>query len=371
MSLPNRTILVIDDDKKFSLGLVAVLRREGFDVINASNGSEGMAAIRATKPDIILCDIMMPSPNGIQLKEELSTNPELGHIPFIFLTARTAQVDKLAGLQSGADDYITKPFDVNELLARIQSVLRREERGHNREIQGSIADLDKLRSSITTNISHEMRTPLTVILSTLELILKDKFVQRNVELDEYITTASSSAYRLKFLVEDLEMLYDMDQGSLSYLTQKIDINFHLKNPINQTLILWEKKKLNVQIKINPLTVIFAPRNEFGHVVAHLVDNACKFSPEKGKVSISVEPGESGGCVIEVTNDGIGIPPELREKVFERYYQISQGDTRDFGGLGVGLTIARTYVRAWGGDIQILDSLSGCRVRMVLPPNELE
>ena len=121
MSLPNRTILVIDDDKKFSLGLVAVLRREGFDVINASNGSEGMAAIRATKPDIILCDIMMPSPNGIQLKEELSTNPELGHIPFIFLTARTAQVDKLAGLQSGADDYITKPFDVNELLARISN----------------------------------------------------------------------------------------------------------------------------------------------------------------------------------------------------------------------------------------------------------
>ena len=324
MSTTNRRILVIDDDKKFSLGLVAVLRREGFDVINAGSGLEGMAAIRSTKPDIILCDIMMPPPNGIQLKKELSTDPELGHIPFFFLTARTAQVDKLAGLQSGADDYITKPFDVNELLARIQSVLRREERGHNRGIQDSIADLDKLRSNISTNISHEMRTPLTVILSTLELILKDKFVQRNVELDEYITTASSSAYRLKFLVEDLEMLYDMDQGNLSYIPQRIDISFHLKNPINQTLVLWEKKKLNVQIKINPLTAIYAPRNEFGHVVAHLVDNACKFSPENGKVSISVEPGESDGCVIEVTNDGIGIPPELREKVFERYYQISQG-----------------------------------------------
>ena len=371
MSLPNRTILVIDDDKKFSLGLVAVLRREGFDVINASNGSEGMAAIRATKPDIILCDIMMPPPNGIQLKKELSVDPDLGHIPFFFLTARTAQMDKLAGLQSGADDYITKPFDVNELLARIQSVLRREERGHSRGIQESIADLDKPRSNISANLSHEMRTPLTIILSTLELILKDKFVQRNLELDEYITTASSSAYRLKFLVEDLEMLYDMDQKHLTYVPQRIDMTFHLKNPINQTTVLWEKKKLNIKININPNTMIFAPRNEFGHVVAHLVDNACKFSPDKGKVNISVEPGESGGCVIEVTNDGIGIPPELREKVFERYYQISQGDTRDFGGLGVGLTIARTYVRAWGGDIQILDSLSGCRVRMVLPPNNLE
>ena len=371
MNSINKTILVIDDDKKFSLGLVAVLRREGFDVINAGNGAEGMAAIRSSKPDIILCDIMMPPPNGIQLKKELANDPQLGHIPFFFLTARTAQVDKLAGLQSGADDYITKPFDVNELLARIQSVIRREERGHTRGIQDSIADLDKLRANISTNLSHEMRTPLTVILSTLELILKDKFVQGNVELDEYINTASSSAYRLKFLVEDLEMLYDMDQGSLNSMGQRIDFSFHLRNPINQTLSLWEKKKLNIQININPLTEIFAPRNEFGHVIAHLVDNACKFSPEKGKVVISVQPGEQGGSIIEITNDGIGVPPELREKVFERYYQISQGETRDFGGLGVGLTIARTFVRAWGGEIKILDSLSGCRVQMVLPPVVLE
>jgi len=364
----DKTILVIDDDRKFSLGLVAILRREGFQVISAVNGADGLAAIRTSKPDIILCDIMMPPPNGIQLKKELSADPQFGQIPFLFLTARVSQADKLAGLEIGADDYITKPFDVNELLARIKSVLRRYERGQQLGIQEGIADLDKLRANISTNISHEMRTPLTVILSTLELILKEKFTSENGDLSNYLNTASSSAYRLKFLVEDLEMLYDLDQGNLASMSQRIDIVFHLKNPINQILKVWEKKQLKVKLDIDSMVRIYAPKNEFGHVVAHLVDNACKFCPEKGNVAISVKPNEIGGCVIDVFNDGVGVPIELREKVFERYYQISQGETRDFGGLGVGLTIARTFARAWGGDVQIMDSPTGCRVRLTLPPH---
>jgi signal transduction histidine kinase len=367
----SKTILVIDDDKKFSLGLVAVLRREGFQVFSAANGTEGMAAIQTVKPDIILCDIMMPPPNGIQLKHELAGDAQLGQIPFIFLTARVSQVDKLAGLENGADDYITKPFDINELLARIQSILRRDEYGHQRGIHESLADLDKLRGNISTNLSHEMRTPLTVILSTLELILKEKFTGDDTELDRYINTANSSAYRLKFLVEDLEMLYELDRGKLDFVGQKIDITFHLKKPITQTMLMWERKKLDCQLTIDRETVIFAPRDKFGHIVAHLVDNACKFSPEKGKVVISVQPNAQGGCFLEVTNSGAGIPLELREKVFERYYQVSQGDTREFGGLGVGLTIARAYARAWGGDVQILDCPTGCRVRMVIPPQSLD
>lgn len=367
----SKTILVIDDDRKFSLGLVAVLRREGFQVLSAGNGVEGLAAIKSAKPDIILCDIMMPPPNGIQLKKDLSTDPYLKQIPFLFLTARTAQVDKLAGLQSGADDYITKPFDVNELLARIQSVLRRDEHGHQRGIQESIADLDKLRSNISTNLSHEMRTPLTVILSTLELILKEKFSKDNAELDNYLTKANSSAYRLKFLVEDLEMLYDLDQGIMPFLPQRIDTNFHLKNPINLVLQSWESKKLDVHLQIDRETVIYAPREKFGHVIAHLVDNACKFSPDHGVIKIEIQPDSFGGTVIDVIDEGRGIPLDMREKVFERYFQISQGETREFGGLGVGLTIARAYAQAWGGDVKILNPEKGCHVQMVIPPYETE
>ena len=361
-----KTILVIDDDKKFSLGLVAVLRREGFEVSTAFDGTQGLAALRSTKPDIIICDMMMPPPNGIQLKKELANDPILANIPFIFLTARTAHMDRLAGLQSGADDYITKPFEVTELLARIQSVFRQEERGHARGLQESLADLARLRASVSANTNPEVRTPLTAVLSTLELVLKDKFLLENGEADEESNPDVLSTYRLKFLVEDLEMLNEIDQNRLKSISQRIDFNFHLKNPINQVLYLWKSKKLHVVFTINPLAEIFAPRTEFGHIIAHLVDNACKFSPQMGQVEISVQPADSGGCNIELTNAGPGIPRELREKVFNRFYQVDQGE-----GLGIGLTIARIFARAWGGDVIILDSPSGCRVQMFLPPVQSE
>ncbi|MCX6068600.1 MAG: hybrid sensor histidine kinase/response regulator [Chloroflexi bacterium] len=366
----SKVILVIDDDKKFSFGLVMVLRRAGYQVITAYNGVEGLEVIRDKNPDIILCDIMMPPPNGIQLKKELENDPNARRIPFLFLTARTAPVDRLVGFESGADDYITKPFDVNELLVRVQNVLRRDDYGFQIGTQEVSNDLDKLRSSISTNLCHEMREPLTVILPALEQLIRAKFTESNPEFNTYIERALNSANGLKTLVDELEMLYDIDQGKLNTSRQIIDPDSYLKTPSEQILKIWEKKQQNLQFFINPNAVIYAPSIEFSQVMSYLVDNACKFSPEKGRIAISVQPNGSTGCTIEVLDEGPGIALELREKVFERYYQVSQRDTREFGGLGVGLTIARAYARAWGGDVQILDSQVGCRVRMLLPPYKM-
>lgn len=366
----SKVILVIDDDKKFSFGLVMVLRRAGYQVISADNGVEGLKAIREKNPDIILCDIMMPPPNGIQLKRELENDTSASRIPFFFLTARTAPVDRLVGFESGADDYITKPFDVNELLIRIQNVLQRDDYGFQTGKQEISNNLDKLRNSISTNLCHEMREPLTVILPALEQLIRAKFTQTNPEFNTYIERALNSANGLKTLVDELEMLYDIDQGKLNTSRQIIDTDSYLRTPSEQILKNWEKKQQNLQFIINPNAVIYAPGIEFSHVLSYLVDNACKFSPEKGRIAISVQPNGSTGCTIEVLDEGPGIALELREKVFERYYQVSQKDTREFGGLGVGLTIARAYARAWGGDVQILDSQVGCRVRMLLPPYKM-
>jgi signal transduction histidine kinase len=363
----SHTILVIDDDKKFSFGLVAVLKRAGYQVRTACNGVEGLTSIRAENPDMILCDVMMPPPNGIELKKELASNPHIGRIPFLFLTARTAPADKMIGLEYGADDYITKPFDVNELLARIQSVLRRDELGRQRGLQEMSTALEDLRTGITTNLSHEMRTPLTVLIGSLELALHEKFIDSNQELSLYIQRALSSADRLKFLIEDLEILYDIDQGRMNTFAQTIDHQFHLVGAIKRTVQKWETKNLNLQVNIHPGLFIYAPRSEFSHVVSHLVDNACKFSYEKGTVTVSARQNGLGGCVIEVTDEGPGIPIDLREKVFDRYYQIARADYGLNSGLGIGLTIARAFAQAMGGDIYILDSPVGCKIRMILPP----
>ena len=119
------TILIIDDEPGLLMGLAATIKRSGYGVITAEDGEKGLQKAKETLPDLILCDIMMPPPNGFELRKLMSLDPKLASIPFIFLTARTDPMDKINGLKEGADDYITKPFVTDELLARIEAVLRR------------------------------------------------------------------------------------------------------------------------------------------------------------------------------------------------------------------------------------------------------
>ena len=120
-----KTILIIDDEKVILLGISAMMRRDGYQVLTASSGMEGLALIQENHPDLIISDVTMPPPNGFELRQILSRDPNTAPIPFIFVTARTSQDDKVLGLETGADDYITKPFDRAELMARVSAVLRR------------------------------------------------------------------------------------------------------------------------------------------------------------------------------------------------------------------------------------------------------
>jgi signal transduction histidine kinase len=124
--------------------------------------------------------------------------------------------------------------------------------------------------------------------------------------------------------------------------------------------------LEFHSEISTQGIVTAPRREFIHSIVHLMDNAFKFSPDKGKVSLRVQPGSNGGIDILIDDEGPGISPDLREKVFERFHQGSQGDSREHEGLGVGLTIARVVFQNLRGDVEIQDSPKGCRVHAFIP-----
>ncbi|MEI7989315.1 MAG: response regulator [Chloroflexota bacterium] len=123
--LPYR-VLLIDDEERLVFGLKTILEREGCLVYTANSGIQGLRMARQHLPDMILCDVMMPAPNGIQLKKTLMEDRRTAAIPFFFITARSGEEDIVAGLKIGADDYITKPFNIEELLARMQAVMRRK-----------------------------------------------------------------------------------------------------------------------------------------------------------------------------------------------------------------------------------------------------
>jgi len=141
-------LLLIDDDPALLIGLEGVLKREGYRIMTSKNGNEGIEMAHETFPDLILCDVMMPPPNGFNVLEALSKDPKTASIPFIFLTARTHDKDRVNGLLSGADDYITKPFLKEELIARIKAVLRRGPKADTTQEESTRLEVNRLREEI-------------------------------------------------------------------------------------------------------------------------------------------------------------------------------------------------------------------------------
>ncbi len=369
-----KTILIIDDEPSLLVGLSAMLRRNGYQIISANNGADGLALARAMQPDLILSDVMMPPPNGFEVRKLLSQEPELASIPFIFLTARSKASDRIQGIRQGADDYITKPFQSEELLVRIEAIFRRiaaeQARGREQIKQIAAEEMDKLRREILQNIHHEIRTPLTNIIMPLQLAVSHKYTDPAQQI-EFIKVALSNLDRLESLVNDFIILTNIDQGQLNTFQQVIDPQLHLVKPITKRLERYREKNINLSFDLQINDAINLPRAEFMHAVIHLVDNAFKFSPPAGEVKVSIHSSAAKGITIQVSDQGPGIPSHLMEKVFERFYQISQGDSREYEGLGVGLTIAKAIATINGGSIKFIPQKSGLCVEMLIPPSQKE
>jgi len=363
------TILIIDDEPALRLGLAAKIKRQGYNVLTAADGAEGLQMAGEALPDLILSDVMMPPPNGFELRQLMSMDEKLSSIPFIFLTARNSVNDRVSGIREGADDYITKPFETEELFARIEAVLRRVKTANalGREEMKEIArlNMEKLKREVLQNFHHEMRTPLTNIIMPLELVINKKFDNLE-EQTKFIRMALSNVDRLESLVTDFILMTNIDHGDLNDIRQSISMDDHILYSVNKKLERYKSKNLKFMPHFSLHSEVTAPRREFIHAVMHLVDNAMKFGVDGGLVKLTIESAKDGSAAITIEDDGPGIPRELREKVFERYYQIDQGDSRNYDGLGVGLPIARAVFDNFGGSLNILDSAIGCRVQALIP-----
>ena len=365
-----KTILVIDDEIHLLVGVKALLERDGYKTITTTDSVTGLDLAKEQRPDLIICDIMMPFMDGFQVRTLLSEDENTKDIPFLFLSARTSQTDKLRGLNTGADDYITKPFDHRELSARISTVFNRYEKGKESMRKTVDEQIARLQQEISQNISHELRTPMTQILLALDLVLRKKY-QTAEELKEFVEIALSQSHRLNGIIDDLIFLNNYDRGAVNSFRQIISLDSDFHEIIKVRQEMYAEKNLNIHITTSPSLIIHAPRREFRQAVTHLVDNACKFTNQSTSVLIDMKENGVGGFVLTVTDHGDGIPEKYHEDVFNRYFQISQGECREYNGLGVGLTIAHIFAESIGGNIVILPTQSGCQIRMTVPPGKLD
>ncbi|MBC7228333.1 MAG: hybrid sensor histidine kinase/response regulator [Thermoflexales bacterium] len=358
-------ILVVEDHEPLLYAIRKVLERAGYSVLTATDGQKGLEVMERVRPDLIVADIMMPNMDGYEFYQAVRARPDGLTIPFIFLTARTAREDILRGKGLGAEDYLTKPFDPEELLVVVRSRLKRAE-----EVQQAAAsEFDRLKQQIVTILSHELRTPLTYITGYTEMALEDLPSLSPSALQQFLEGIQRGSERLNRLVQDLLTVIRLDTGQAE-TEFRLLVRPHgdFAEVVRRTVSRYEPLAAQNDIRLEvrgPSELPPVPLCEpfFSDALGRLVENAIKFSRGKGK-RVLVETSLAGEWVeVSVTDNGVGIRPEEIPHLFERFRQIDR-ERMEQQGVGLGLAIARELIRLHGGEITV-ESMYGVGSRFTI------
>lgn len=404
-------ILVIEDEQKVARALREGLEAEGYEVTTAATGEEGFFLIHAETFDLVILDLMLPGRDGVEVLNALRRQGL--QIPVFILTARDAIEDRVMGLDSGADDYLIKPFAFPELLARVRALLLALAAGYflagrvlspvrsmaakaeeitaerlserlpveNPEDEfGRLATvfnqtLSRLEESFqslrrfTADASHELRTPLTALRSVGEVGLRDHLDLESSR--EVIGSMLEETDRLARLVDSLLTLTRADAGKLQLNQETVDLTGLVENVADHLQVLAEDKNqtLSVEPEENGIAAN-VDRSLLRHAIINLLDNAIKYTQIGGRIRLRIKRLKNSKAAIEIMDQGPGIPPEHQQKIFERFYRIEKGRSRDTGGTGLGLAIARWAVETNGGRIEVESHEGhGSVFRILLPAQE--
>ncbi|MCT7980079.1 hybrid sensor histidine kinase/response regulator [Laspinema olomoucense] len=346
-----KKILVIEDETGVRENLLDLLEAEDFDAIAAENGREGIELAKEKLPDLILCDVMMPEIDGYGVLTELRQDPATAIIPFIFLTAKAAKGDTRQGMELGADDYLTKPFSREEILAAISTRLQKQSITQKNTEQ----KLQALTNSIALALPHELRTPMNGILGYSELLLQDIESYDKAEIQEMLEGIQISAKRLYRLVQnyllyaELEIAihqpqrldYLRDQamsGALSMISQSAG------EKAKQT-----GREADLQMDIENAFLKISETHLY-KIVEELVDNACKYSEPGTPIAVKGEVSGTASYTLSVTDLGRGM---TREQIANHgaYIQFDR-QLYEQQGTGLGMAIAKRLAELYGGKLTI-------------------
>jgi len=358
-------ILCVEDEPALRRVLVEELALAGYETVEAVNGIDGLTAILESKPDLVLCDITMPKMNGHDLLKNLRLgHPEYAELPFVFLSALADKADVISGQKIGADDYLTKPVDLDILLSTVDSRLKQVSR--MRELRQS--EMESLRSQIIATMPHEFRTPLNAILGYAEMI-KGQMLGPigNEAYVEYAENIYEGGQRLHDTVEKILAISEMSCGQVTADAMPFDLVEVIDSTVRfvQTRFASETPRIQFDPAMTSLNLP-AGQNLLAQALREVIDNACKFTPVEGHVEITVEEVDKF-AVITVIDSGVGIESEVLKTISSAFIQGESGSTRSYEGLGLGLTLAEKSVSMIGGSIQFESAYrNGTRVIICAP-----
>ena len=370
MSVPiaQQHILVVEDDNSLRLIIQDILEAGGYKVYPAAHGQEALDLLGWLRPDLIVSDIMMPVMDGLRFFAQVRTRPEWLHIPFIFLSARGSKLDIMTGKQLGADDYLVKPFDADELLVAVSSKLAIAQRW--RQVQEH--DLQQIKQNILRTLNHEFRTPLTYI-SAYTAILADSGGQlKEEDFREFCQAIQRGTTRLQKLIEDFLLLAQLETGEARRTFEERRMPIHHWQSLLQSAIFphqaeAQAKQIRIGLDVsNQLRPVVADTVFLEDAIGRLVQNAIKFSPEGADPIIVGASVQNDRLAIKVRDHGIGMRPEVVQDIFLPLHQVDR-DKMEQQGSGSGLAIARAIVTMHGGDIEVESTFGkGSTFRILLP-----
>lgn len=351
------TILVVDDVPENVRVLAQMLGEQGYDVRPVTSGRLALQAARADPPSLILLDINMPEMDGFEVCTELKGDERLRGIPVIFISALHETFDKVKAFNAGAVDYITKPFQFEELLARVRThlellCLRVRLEKHLQELQDNydqLRDLEGLRDSLTHMIVHDLRSPVTSILASLELL---ELQNDNLDEDqkEDVGRALNSTRALVGMISALLDVSRLESGEMPLNLEGCDLRDIASRALESLAGLAKDRDVSTEEPDVPVSVQ-CDAELIQRVQENLLGNALKFTPSEGPTRIGVSSGD-GRVRLSVQDTGPGIPEEYREKIFEKFGQVEAQKERKKYSTGLGLAFCRLAVEAHGGEIGV-------------------
>jgi len=355
--------LLVVDDKIDNTELLTQILEEQFEVQSAHSGEECLKIAKATLPDLIILDVTMPKMDGYQVLSHLKQDPLTENIPIVFLTARYRDIDRVVkGLELGAIDYLTKPIEEDELLARIKVALRTKESEDRIRLQNiELKALNDELSALSHSVSHDLRAPLRHIDGMSRILLEDYSDSLNDKAKNYLKRIISANSHMKECLENLLSLSKV--SSTQFYPQKINLSELARKIANN--FAQNDGYQHVVIEIQPDLMALADKNLLYLILLNLIGNSLKFSSkqEHPKIKIGLKK-DKDQFIYYVNDNGVGFDMNNSQQVFAPFQRLHSQE--EFEGSGIGLSIAQRAVHRHGGSIWADSQLGqGCTLFFTL------
>jgi signal transduction histidine kinase len=369
-------ILHIEDDPANRLLVRKLLQNAGYEVIEAADGLEGVRLACADRPDLVLVDLNIPGLDGFEVTLRLRGEPSLAGVPIV---AITAEGDRETSLAVGCDGFLQKPIDARSFASNISGYLKgvrefapgslRSQRlreqsqrivGHLEEkvaelsrANARLRELDAARTEFYRNISHELATPMTPIVGYVKLLSDEELGPLNKAQKKALRAMDDCVRRLRSLIDNLLDVTGIETGRMRFMHAEYDFLDTTRRALAQVADRFAESKVQLveQLPRGPLPA-WGDAGRLQRAMIQLLDNAVKFTPAGGCTGVRVRVMPSGHYELCVVDTGPGVTPERIQRIFEPFYQVDGSATRAYGGVGVGLAIARRTAQGLGGDIRV-------------------